>query len=129
MEETKKNKFGVNLLAVILAFVFGLTIGQVDFDAMLNKTSGKISRGETTQASTEAYKAEGQTNSSESLPTEEKPVIIQNVTEEKANTVYRTPTGKRYHLDLFCAGSSYIESTLEESTALGLTPCKKCAGG
>ena len=46
-----------------------------------------------------------------------------------AETVYRTPTGKRYHLDSYCAGVNYIESTVEESTALGLTPCKKCAGG
>lgn len=129
MEETRKNKFGINLFAVIIAFVFGLTLGQIDFESLHTKTSEKISRTEATQASTGIYRAEDTLSTVEAVTAEEAPVIIQGVTEEKSDTVYRTPTGKRYHLDSHCAGVNYIESTIEESTALGLTPCKKCAGG
>lgn len=51
--------------------------------------------------------------------------------ENQANsrTVYITPTGKRYHYDNNCNGGTYIPSTLAEAQAMGLTPCKKCAGG
>ena len=51
--------------------------------------------------------------------------------ENQANsrTVYITPTGKRYHYDNSCNGGTYIPSTLAEAQAMGLTPCKKCAGG
>lgn len=47
----------------------------------------------------------------------------------QSRTVYVTPTGKRYHYDGNCNGGTYIESTLEQALARGLTPCKKCAGG
>lgn len=46
-----------------------------------------------------------------------------------SRTVYITPTGKRYHYDNNCNDGTYIPSTLAEAQAMGLTPCKKCAGG
>ena len=46
--------------------------------------------------------------------------------QNQGRTVYKTPTGKRYHYDSQCNGGTYIESTLEEVTRLGLTPCQKC---
>lgn len=49
--------------------------------------------------------------------------------QENSRTVYITPTGKRYHYDNNCNGGTYIESTLDKALSLGLTPCKKCAGG
>ena len=51
--------------------------------------------------------------------------------ENQANshTVYITPTGSKYHYDNNCNGGTYIPSTLAEAQAMGLTPCKKCAGG
>ncbi len=48
---------------------------------------------------------------------------------DQSRTVYITPTGKRYHYDNHCNGGTYIESTLDEALARGLTPCQKCAGG
>ena len=47
----------------------------------------------------------------------------------QSRMVYVTPTGKRYHYDGNCNGGTYIESTLDQALARGLTPCKKCAGG
>lgn len=49
--------------------------------------------------------------------------------QSNGRTVYITPTGKRYHYDNNCNGGTYIPSTLAEAQAMGLTPCKKCAGG
>ena len=44
-----------------------------------------------------------------------------------SNTVYKTPTGKRYHKDPDCAGKNAIQTTLDEAVAAGLTPCGTCA--
>lgn len=49
--------------------------------------------------------------------------------QETGRTVYITPTGSKYHYDNNCNGGTYIASTLDEAKSLGLTPCKKCAGG
>lgn len=43
-----------------------------------------------------------------------------------AYKVYRTPTGKRYHLDAECGGKNSFETTLQDATSSGLTPCSKC---
>lgn len=42
-------------------------------------------------------------------------------------TVYRTPTGKRYHYDPDCGGKNSYSTTLDAALSAGLTPCKKCA--
>ena len=44
-----------------------------------------------------------------------------------SQTVYVTPTGKRYHLISTCGGKNSTASTLNKAKARGLTPCKKCA--
>ena len=41
--------------------------------------------------------------------------------------VYRTPTGKRYHLSPSCGGKNSTPTTLQAAQSAGLTPCKKCA--
>lgn len=53
----------------------------------------------------------------------------QQQSQSNGRTVYITPTGKKYHYDNNCNGGTYIPSTLAEAQAMGLTPCKKCAGG
>ncbi len=45
----------------------------------------------------------------------------------KINSVYRTPSGKKYHLDVDCGGKNSFEVTLEEAKNAGLTPCLKCS--
>ena len=44
------------------------------------------------------------------------------------NTVYVTPTGKRYHYSKECAGKNGTATTLQNAKARGLTPCSKCVG-
>lgn len=43
------------------------------------------------------------------------------------SSVYRTPSGKRYHFDPNCGGNNSYETTLQKAKNAGLTPCKKCA--
>jgi len=47
--------------------------------------------------------------------------------EDNSQTVYKTPTGKRYHLDPDCGGKNSTATTLDKAKSIGLTPCKKCA--
>lgn len=44
-----------------------------------------------------------------------------------SKTVYRTPSGKKYHLDADCGGTNSYSVTLEQALSQGLTPCTKCA--
>lgn len=46
--------------------------------------------------------------------------------QQNEKTVYVTKTGKRYHYDSNCNGSTYYPSTLTEAKNRGLTPCQKC---
>lgn len=54
-----------------------------------------------------------------------------NVQNEKPQntgaTVYRTPTGKKYHLDMDCGGENSYSVDLNSAINSGLTPCSKCA--
>lgn len=46
----------------------------------------------------------------------------------KSETVYITPTGKRYHLSPTCGGKNSTSASLEDAVNIHLlTPCKKCA--
>lgn len=51
----------------------------------------------------------------------------QSENEYLIDSVYRTPTGKRYHYDPDCGGKNSYEITMQQATRAGLTPCKKCA--
>ncbi len=42
-------------------------------------------------------------------------------------TVYRTPSGKRYHLDPECGGKNSRAVSQSAAIQSGLTPCQKCA--
>ncbi len=46
--------------------------------------------------------------------------------DEEDITVYRTPTGKRYHTISQCGGKNSYEITLEKALEAGLSPCSKC---
>ena len=133
MKETKDKGVKVNLVAIVLAFVMGLTLGQVDFNKLMNRDSELKSRESTTVMSTESTTASTVIYTSAESVTESTTVVytsaVANKIIEEGEMVYRTPTGKRYHYNPDCAGVNRIESTVDESTSLGLTPCKKCAGG
>jgi len=49
------------------------------------------------------------------------------VSTEISSVVYRTPSGKRYHLDPDCGGKNSFQTTMDKALSAGLTPCAKCA--
>lgn len=43
-----------------------------------------------------------------------------------SKTVYRTPSGKRYHYSSTCGGKNSYSVSLDTAVSSGLTPCSKC---
>ena len=123
MKEKNNKKIRINILAVLLAFIIGITVGNMDTDKL--------------------RKAENYGTSDISFIKREETVsyrkAIEKSGEEKAESetasgdlyfaVYITPAGKRYHIDADCAGEGKSECMLEDATDRGLTPCKRCADG
>ena len=62
-------------------------------------------------------------------PPVEEPAAVTPSAAPSSVTVYVTPTGKRYHYDNHCNDGNYSPTTLDKAEAVGLTPCKRCAGG
>jgi len=142
MDENDKTneKSTINLLAVLFAFIIGLTVGNVDRDGLLGimdkiiGTTGHslINRDSTTTVNphfTDSTATSDRAANEASQPEEDEEKEQAYVTNEDFFTVYRTPTGKKYHFDPFCAGDNRIATDIDEATLLGLTPCKKCADG
>lgn len=50
-----------------------------------------------------------------------------NSNKTDGQTVYVTPTGKRYHLISTCGGKNSRPVSLSQAKSMNLTPCKKCA--
>lgn len=62
-----------------------------------------------------------------SLMVESPPAANSQQGTDISSVIYRTPSGKRYHLDADCGGKNSYEITMEKARAAGLTPCSKCA--
>ena len=101
-------------------------------------SSAAKSMGETDAKSSSAPAAAS--NAEEQKATTQAPAVTDSEAPPKAatpapaadtneQTVYVTPTGKRYHFDPNCGNGDYSATTLSKAKAMGLTPCKKCAGG
>ena len=54
-------------------------------------------------------------------------ITTTTVREQESQTVYVTPTGKRYHLLSTCGGKNSAPIRLEDALSRGYTPCQKCA--
>ena len=61
------------------------------------------------------------------LPDDEVTEPEETTPPERAEHVYASPSGKRYHYDAACPGKKGPEITWDEVERRGLTPCKKCA--
>lgn len=72
---------------------------------------------------TGASRMENDILNTETLPLEPDASNNDNPTFE----VYRTPLGKKYHLDAECGGKNSYSVTMEDALDAGLTPCSKCA--
>ncbi len=66
------------------------------------------------------------TTTTEITTTPEVTTSSEVTTEENERIVYKTPTGKRYHYSLDCAGKNGTPITISEAKELGLTLCNNC---
>ena len=83
------------------------------------------------KAAEEAAKVEAERKEAEAKAAEEAAqqaeVEAAEQSESSGQTVYITPSGKRYHLDPNCGGKNAY--AVDISKVGSRTPCKKCAGG
>lgn len=49
------------------------------------------------------------------------------IVDSLSSTVYRTPSGKKFHLSEKCGGANSYSTTLDEALTAKLDPCGKCA--
>ena len=88
--------------------------------------SESLNVSETTSNSiTPSNTAKSENNSQSTISS--KPIQSSVTTNVKEDLVFRTPKGKRYHLDPDCGGKNSYIVTLKQAKAVGLTPCQKCA--
>lgn len=81
------------------------------------------------QETTQSNKPTTQNNNSNSknTSTNKGTSSSSNSNNTHGKTVYRTPSGKRYHFDPDCGGKNSYQTTLDAAKSSGLTPCQKCA--
>lgn len=98
------------------------------------KESGVSSKIASNSASSSSSKSNSSTSSKKTSSVISKsPSSVVSKSPSKANTkpisrtVYRTPTGKKYHYSPTCGGKNSYAISIDEIGSL--QPCKKCAGG
>ena len=110
-------------------------------EAVTNITENTTTEDNSSEENTENQQSEKtenteeeqkQENTTSSEPKQEEPKKETTTTTPSApttnsQTVYRTPTGKKYHLDPDCGGKNSKATTLDSALSSGLTPCQKCA--
>ena len=93
-----------------------------------NNTTSKISNNSSKTSS--KYSPQKQNNSSESTRSssnyKSEQNDLKNNQESNSNTVYRTPSGKRYHKSETCGGKNSYAVSLDEAKTSGLTECQRC---
>ena len=76
---------------------------------------------------TSTVEKETEKNTNKPATTNKTETTTTQTTKDNSRTVYRTPSGKRYHYDPDCGGKNSYSITLNSAISSGLTPCKKCA--
>lgn len=89
------------------------------------KEAEEQAKKQTQATSSQKTNKNSQTTSSKKGTTSSSSHSNSNNTHGKS--VYRTPSGKRYHFDPDCGGKNSYQTTLDAAKSAGLTPCKKCA--
>jgi hypothetical protein len=134
-KESNDKKSTINLLAIWFAFIIGLTVGNIDGESLTvlkEQIFYKEGASLVSRTTLDDGQASSQPITDSSFSPSETEASAEAATSSDNNgylTIYTTPTGKRYHYSLNCAGESGFATDLDEAEASGLTPCKKCAGG
>ena len=97
----------------------GININYYDGSSSYNGNSGS------TGPSGSQSNSSSNNNSSSSHNTAPTPPAPSNSSSSE-ETVYKTPSGKRYHASPTCGGKNSVPIDLDKAKELNLTPCKKC---
>lgn len=79
------------------------------------------------QARKQAQEQQAKQKKSTQVTTKQQSTSTTSQNTNNSRTVYKTPTGKRYHYLSTCGGKNSTATTLSQAIAMGLTPCQKCA--
>lgn len=79
------------------------------------------------QARKQAQEQQAKQQKSTQVTTKQQSTSTTSQNTNNSRTVYKTPTGKRYHYLSTCGGKNSTATTLSQAIAMGLTPCQKCA--
>lgn len=135
-------KFWIILLSIIVVVAVGACMSDgsgTDINAESDESATIITQSENESSYIESAtsnqddtisetpSAKENTISSAIEPSTSKPSQSSSTTQEKEDVVYRTPKGKRYHLDPDCGGKNSYSVTISKAKKAGLTPCQKCA--
>lgn len=102
------------------------SITAVSSDKSNKESSLKASSAESSsKESSEASSSTESSSNEEAKPSSSR--YVSSSSEDNSRTVYKTPTGKRYHFDPDCGGKNSTATTLNKAENIGLTPCAKCA--
>lgn len=82
---------------------------------------------QTTISSTSSSKSSKSTSTASSASKTSSSTSQTSSNKSNGQTVYVTPTGKRYHYSPSCGGKNSSATTLSNAKSRGLTPCQKCA--
>ena len=104
-----------------------VTVTVIDSERIAAEEAAKKAAEE--EAARKAAEEEAARKAAEEAAAQQAAAQEQQQNQQNSRTVYITPTGSKYHYNNNCNGGKYIESTLDEALSMGLTPCKKCAGG
>lgn len=118
---------------VVNCLVTPLSAGDVTISCKSGSAEAPVLEMSVTDPAAEAAaKAEAERKAAEEAAAaqaaaEESAAEQEAAQEPSSPTVYITPTGARYHISAKCAGDNAIETTLDEATSQGYTPCGRCA--
>ncbi len=120
-----KRLLGLISILVLLSAFTGC--GEVyDFDTVSAVNNfATASKENSTLSSAEDEASESEEDSSSEVESADELTIKES--DEESQTVYITPTGKRWHLKPGCGGKNSFPTTLGKAKEKSLTPCKKCA--
>lgn len=111
-------------------------VAQTDDETTTEElTTESATKESTTEKETTSKQVTSNTTTTQKQTTTKKITTTQKqTTTKKVNSpnsngvsVYRTPSGKRYHFDPDCGGKNSYKISLDDAKSVGLTPCQKCA--
>lgn len=116
------------ILILALSGVFAGCGEVYDFDTVSGPNNfATASKDNSILSSTENEASKSEEISSSEVESFDESTIKDKESDLKSQTVYITPTGKRWHLKPGCGGKNSFPTTLEKAKEKALTPCKKCA--